>query len=114
MKNKLKQGEIYYADLPEGIGSEQTGTRPVLIVERNHEVEKSPVVTISPVTSKIKSPDMQTHIVLPRMSGLPKQSMVEVEQTTTIDKRRLKQRRCAIDEQSMKSVKRAIKRHFGL
>ena len=32
---EIQRGEIYLADLGEGIGSEQKGVRPVLVVQNN-------------------------------------------------------------------------------
>ena len=35
MKGKILRGDIVYADLGRGIGSEQKGYRPVLIIQNN-------------------------------------------------------------------------------
>lgn len=35
MNRTYQRGDIYYADLGEGIGSEQAGYRPVVIIQNN-------------------------------------------------------------------------------
>ena len=44
--NEIQRGEIYLADLGEGVGSEQKGIRPVLIVQNNRGNKYSPTVTV--------------------------------------------------------------------
>lgn len=50
----MKQGEIWHADLPPVIGSEQAGKRPVVIISGNLLNEYLPVVICMPLTTKIK------------------------------------------------------------
>lgn len=38
MFEKFHRGDIYSADLSPGIGSEQSGSRPVLILQNNVEI----------------------------------------------------------------------------
>ena len=45
------RGELYYADLGKGIGSEQEGYRPVVIIQNNTGNKYSPTVIIAPVTT---------------------------------------------------------------
>ena len=54
MKN-VKRGEIYYADLSPVIGSEQDGTRPVLILQNDVGNRFSPTTIVAPITSVQKS-----------------------------------------------------------
>ena len=44
MDRIIKRGEIYYAELNPVIGSEQGGTRPVLIISNNTGNRYSPTV----------------------------------------------------------------------
>ena len=43
---------MYYADLGHGIGSEQEGYRPVVIIQNNVGNKHSPTVIIASITSK--------------------------------------------------------------
>lgn len=40
MKRTYQRGEMYYADLGHGVGSEQEGRRPVVIIHLRSEREK--------------------------------------------------------------------------
>ena len=85
-----KRGEIYYANLGESIGSEQSGTRPVLIIQNNIGNRFSPTVIVACMTSKIFKNEIPTHVRLDSGSyNLPSDSLVLCEQIKTIDKIRL-------------------------
>ena len=53
MELTIKRGDIYYAELNPVIGSEQGGTRPVLIISNDIGNKHSPTVIIAPITSRI-------------------------------------------------------------
>lgn len=48
MKRSIKRGDIYYADLDPVVGSEQGGTRPVLILSNRMGNRYSPTVIVAP------------------------------------------------------------------
>ena len=52
MNQTYLRGDMYYADLGQGIGSEQEGYRPVVIIQNNVGNKHSPTVIIASVTSK--------------------------------------------------------------
>lgn len=111
MKKKIiNRGDIYYADLPEEEdGSVQAGSRPVLVTQSNFLNRRSTTVIVAMVTSQIKRLDLPTHVLLPMIKGLPKQSMVMAEQRKTISKEKLIQYRCTLDGETMKKVTRALR-----
>lgn len=89
----VKRGEIYYADLSPVVGSEQGGVRPVLVVQNNVGNRYSPTVIAAAITSQLDKAKLPTHIALPADAcGLPRNSVVLLEQIRTIDKRRLKEK----------------------
>ena len=89
----VKRGEIYYADLSPVVGSEQGGVRPVLIVQNDTGNRHSPTVIAAAITSQMGKAKLPTHIELQAMRyGLPKESVVLLEQVRTLDKQRLRQR----------------------
>lgn len=55
------KGDIYIAELGENFGHEQSGTRPVIIMQNDVGNYFSPTVTIVPLTSKDKKPGQPTH-----------------------------------------------------
>ena len=83
------RGQMYYADLDPVIGSEQGGTRPVLVIQNNVGNSFSPTIIIAPITTRVKKLRQPTHIGIPPFFGLPKSSMAMLEQIRTIDKSRL-------------------------
>ena len=106
---KVKRGEVYFANLPDSRnGSIQAGKRPVVVVQTEQLNRHSPTVIVSIITSSIKKTDQNTHVVLPMIHGLPKKSMVEAEQTTTISKDMLTTKMCELDEPTMKQVDKAL------
>lgn len=85
----IKRGDIYYADLSPAVGSEQGGTRPVLIVQNNVGNKHSPTVIVAVLTSKSKR-KLPTHITIHSGEGnITMDSTVLLEQLRTIDKFRL-------------------------
>jgi len=90
-----KRFEIYYADLSPVKGSEQGGVRPVLILQNDVGNRHSTTTIVACITSQVMSKHrLPTHINLTTAddNGLPKASMVLLEQIRTIDKCRLKRR----------------------
>lgn len=92
MERKFKRGDIYYANLNPVIGSEQGGTRPVLIISNDVGNKHSPTVIVAPITSRIHTKaKLPTHTLINDFEGLDKNSIILLEQVRTIDKQRLRQ-----------------------
>lgn len=71
MSKTYLRGDLYYADLGHGIGSEQKGTRPVVIIQNNVGNKHSPTVIIAAVTSKANvKAKLPTHYYLDAGNGL--------------------------------------------
>ncbi len=99
----VQRGEIYLADLGEGVGSEQKGVRPVLIVQNNRGNKYSPTVTVLPITTKIhKSSGLPTHAIIDGKGGLKEKSATIAEQIVTIDKTRLIEHMGTLDDKFMR------------
>lgn len=87
----IRRGDIYYADLAPVIGSEQGGIRPVLVIQNDIGNQHSPTIITAIVTGQIKSRYLPTHVLLPASTcGLPKESIVMLEQLRTLDRKRLR------------------------
>lgn len=87
----IKKWQIYTLNLNPVIGSEQSGTRPAIVVSSN-SVNHLHQVTILPITSvKTVNPTIYPNeVYLPKeASHLSKDSIVLAHQIRTIDKRRL-------------------------
>lgn len=110
---RVQRGQVYLADLGNEesvVGSEQFGIRPVVVTSRNSLNDRSTVMIVAIVTSEIKRLDLDTHVLLPKLKGLPKQSMVCTEQRFTIDRQRLLKYCCALPPSVMEDVTRACRR----
>ena len=105
----MRRGDVYYADLRPVVGSEQGGIRPVLIVQNDIGNMHSPTVICAAITSRMNKAKLPTHIEL-RASryDMDKDSVVLLEQIRTIDKRRLKDRVCHLDNEIMDKVDKAL------
>lgn len=111
----VKRGDIYYADLSPVVGSEQGGTRPVLIVQNDIGNKYSPTVIAAAITSQKYKTQLPTHIsVNAGGCGLQKDSIVLLEQVRTLDKKRLKERMGNLPEEEMEKINRALSVSFGL
>ena len=81
MDKTIKRGDIYYADLNPVVGSEQGGTRPVLVISNDIGNKHSPTVIIAAITSRVrKKKKLPTHLYLEQIEGLPANSIILFEQ----------------------------------
>lgn len=111
----VKRGELYYADLSPVVGSEQGGLRPVLIVQNDIGNKYSPTVIVAAITSQQTKAKIPTHIELPADTyGLPKDSVILLEQIRTLDKQRLQQQISVLPEELMQKVNQAILISLGI
>ncbi|MBQ9927646.1 MAG: type II toxin-antitoxin system PemK/MazF family toxin [Lachnospiraceae bacterium] len=106
----MRRGDIYYADLRPVIGSEQGGIRPVLIVQNDVGNRHSPTIICAAITSKMNKAKLPTHIELSTGKyDMEKDSVILLEQLRTIDKKRLKDKVCHLDDEIMKKVNEGLK-----
>ena len=110
---EIKRNEIYYAALNPVVGSEQGGLRPVLILQNDTGNKHSPTTIVAAITSRQNKSKLPTHVNVQAV-GLPKDSIVLLEQIRTIDKSRLTEYVGSLDKQTMESVDRAIVISFGI
>ena len=59
-----RRGDIYLANLNPFKGSEQGGTRPVLVLSNDIGNFYSTLITIAPITSQLKKVEQPTHVLL--------------------------------------------------
>ena len=105
----IRRGDIYYADLRPVVGSEQGGVRPVLIIQNDIGNKHSPTVICEAITSKMNKAKLHTHVELnTKRCDMIRDSVILLEQLRTIDKQRLKERICHIDDELLKDVDRAL------
>lgn len=105
----IKRGEIYLANLDCSVGSEQSGIRPVLVIQNDIGNKYSPTIIVLAITSKSKK-NIPTHVKIDsNIEGIKKDSIILVEQVRTIDKSRLIKRIGKLDINKMNEIKEALK-----
>ena len=117
-----KQYEVWFAELGDYSGtSVQSGTRPVMVISNDVANRNSPVITVIPLSSKLKKLELPVHIVLTegdcemlRDEHL-EDSILLVEQITTIDKMVLCSRLCRVTSAKKKQeIEAAVKKQFAM
>lgn len=115
MKRTVRRGDIYYAKPDPHIGSEQGGTRPVLIISNDIGNKHSPTVIIAPITSRVHTKaKIPTHTLIKDFDGLDKNSIILFEQIRTIDKQRLREYLGTLDMRFIHCADKALAISIGL
>ena len=115
MNRTYHRGDMYYADLGRGIGSEQEGYRPVLILQNNTGNKYSPTVIVAAISSKVDAKaKLPTHVPLSEMADLDKSSILLLEQLRTIDRNRLRGYVGTVDNVKMLEVDQALAVSLGI
>lgn len=102
----IAQGEVWWADLGEPIGSEAGFRRPVLVVQGD-SLNRSRIATAVcvPLTSNLKWGEAPGNVVLKAKStGLPKDSVANLSQVVALDKTALTERTGRISKQQLQLV----------
>ena len=88
----VSQYEIWLADIPVMENSHiQNGRRPVVIVSNDMANANSPVVTVVPLTARLRKLHLPTHVYL-WGQGLDRASIALCEQVMALDKTHLLRR----------------------
>ena len=107
----ILRGDVFMANLEPHEGSEQGGTRPVVVVSRDALNNASPVVVIAPITDAgNKKKIYPSHVrVANGRGGLTMDSVVICEQVRAISKTRLVRQLGKFDRTVMTSIEAALK-----
>jgi mRNA interferase MazF len=103
----MRRGEVWWAELPE-----PAGRRPVLLLSRNEAYAVRELVTVAPISSRIRR--IPTEVALGRADGLPRRCVVNLDSLTTIPKRVLARRLTALAPEKVAAVDRALRFALGL
>ncbi|WP_239771831.1 type II toxin-antitoxin system PemK/MazF family toxin [Mammaliicoccus sp. P-M58] len=105
----MRRGDVYLTDLSPVTGSEQGGTRPVVIIQNDTGNRYSPTVIVAAITGKINKAKIPTHVEIEAAKyKLDRDSVILLEQIRTIDKKRLKEKLTYLSDAKMKEVDIAI------
>lgn len=84
-KKEVRRGDIYLCRL-KSKGSEQSGFRPVLVLQNDILNSSSTTTIIAPISTKKKT--LKTHVCI-KHQNLDRESVVLLEQIRVVDKSRL-------------------------
>lgn len=110
----VKRGEIYWVDWGRGVGSEQSGLRPALIIQNDTGNEYSPNTIIASLTSAPNKPYPFLVLFTPRESGLNKNGAIDLASIMTISKERLGEKCGELNATKMQEVDAALAVSLGL
>lgn len=107
---KIKQFEIWLADLNPQIGTEPGKTRPVLIVQTNLlNTVLHPSTLVCPLTTQVFKKSEILRVSIPKgIANLEKESAILIDQIRAIDNKRLLQKLGILPTHLIESVKENI------
>ena len=106
---KYLRGDIYYADMEPHIGSEQGGTRPVVVLQNDVGNRYAPTLIVATVTSRTEKKRYQpTHVLIAHNTAFEKPSVVQLEQIFTIDKSRIQRFLGQTTRHEMRRIEEAL------
>lgn len=115
MERNITRGDIFYANLDGTIGSEQSGIRPVIVVQNDIGNKYSPTTIIVPLTKKVRLKINQpTHFWINPFGNIRFDSIVLTEQIRVIDKSRLKEKIGVMNDKAMQEIDNKILIALGL
>jgi len=101
----MRRGEVWWADLPP-----PAGRRPVLLLSRDEAYAVRELVTVAPVTTRIRN--IPTEVRLGPEDGLPRACVANLDTIVTIGKSTLQERITGLNLGKLRTVEAAI--HFAL
>jgi mRNA interferase MazF len=101
----MKRGEIWWAEL-----DPPAGKRPVLLLSRDEAYSVRELVTVAPVTTRIRN--IPSEVPLGMEDGLPKPCVINLDTLTTIAEASLRERVTVLTQEKQKAVELAL--HFVL
>ncbi len=111
----IEKGDVFFCNLDPTFGHEQSGKRPVVVVQTNAANDKLNTVMVAPLTSNLKARGyLLTVFVSAQNNGLAKDSVLLLFQVRTLDKRRLERKVAHLDDATMAQVDQALRRAFDL
>lgn len=100
-----RRGEIWQANLDPTRGSEQAGTRPVLVYQNDAINRFTTTVVTIPFTSNVRRSALPScHLVRRGDGGLTSDSVALCHQMRVLDTTRLQKRLGAVDERTMTAI----------
>ena len=110
---KAKQADIFLADLNPVKGHEQSGYRPVLVLQNDVLNKNLNTIVIAPITSSMKANGkLTTYFLNKDISKLNRDSIVLLFQIRTIDKERLEKKISELKNEDFLKIKKQLRYIF--
>jgi len=112
----VTRGEIWWADLGDPVGASPGYRRPVLVVQADgFNRSKIGTVVVVALTTSMRLLDAPGNVLVPRkVSGLTKDSVVNVSQVFTVDRSGLVERAAQLPRPVMTQVGDGLRLVLGL
>lgn len=106
----VTRGEVWMADLAPTVGTEQSGIRPVPVVQTDRADSHSPHTIIIPFTTRFRQRLLPSHVAVSAgEGGLTQDSVALAEQIRAIDLVRLVRRMGDLPPARMLEVDKALR-----
>ena len=107
----MRRGEIWWADLPAPVGSGPGYRRPVLVLQSNvFNASRIATVIVAAITSNLDLARAPGNVRLGRrQTRLAKESVVNVSQIATLDRRILTKRVASLSSETMHRVDAGVR-----
>lgn len=101
----MRRGEVWWADLPQ-----PTGHRPVVLISRDEAYSYRELVTIAPVSRRIRR--IPAEVALGPEDGMPLVCAVNLDSITTVPRAGLRRQITTLSADKLRAVDAAV--HFAL
>ena len=98
----MRRGEVWWADLPA-----PAGRRPAVLLSRNEAYTVRELVTIAPITSRVRR--IPTEVPLGLDDGLPKACVVNLDTLIAIPRRSLSRRITTLHPDKVAAIEDALR-----
>ena len=110
----VKRGDVVLMSF-DGVGSEQRGLRPAVVLQNDAGNLHSATLLVAPLTTKCTKANIPTHVLLTKdRTNLRADSTVLVEQVRVMDKSRMLRRVASVPHEEMERINQALLISFGL
>jgi len=107
----INQGDVFWVDLSEPSGSEPGYRHPHVVIQNNvFNRSRINTVVVCALTSNLKRAQAPGNVMLEkREANLPKQSVVNVSQIFTVDKRDLDEKIGTLSRQRVRQILEGVR-----
>ena len=111
----IKRGEIWLSDLNPTRGSEQAGTRPVLIFQNNLINKYTTTILAIPLTTNLRRASLPSCLQISKgEGGLTSDSVALCHQLRVLDKTRLMRKLGAVSQKTISAIESCVRFTMGM